>query len=76
MTIESVSKADRSATITLDATELTKLCNTLYKAPEDQRNGIYYRLYNDMMIVKDLTQYGHLDDFRIEKVVKCRSNIK
>lgn len=76
MTIVNLSKENGRATITLDANELVKLCNVLYKAPEDQKNNIYYSLYAAMAIARDLTQYGHLDSWCIEKVVELRSHLK
>lgn len=76
MTIKSISKEEGMATITIDANELVKLCNVMYKAPEDQKNKLYYKLYAEMIIARDLTQYGHLDSWCIDRVVELRDHLK
>ena len=76
MNIQKISKADKEVTLTLDATELVKLCNVLYHAQEEDKNNTYYNLYSDMIIARDLCQYWHLDTFSFDHIKECRDNIQ
>lgn len=72
MNIQSISKSDREVTVILSADELVKLCNILYHAPDKDKNELYHKLYGQLMIVRDLCQYGHIDNFCLGKVVEQR----
>lgn len=37
--------------------------------------GEILQLYSDMMIDRDLCQYGHVDNFCLRNVVACRNDI-
>lgn len=76
MNILNVSKNDRNAVLLLSSEELVLICNILYKAPENHKGNLFYKLYSDMMIVRDMSQYGNLDAFCLEKVLEYRNNIK
>jgi len=73
MNIQEISKANREVTVTLDADELIKLCNVMHNAPEKDRNERFYDLRSDLIIARDLCQYGHLDDFSLSCVVDSRT---
>lgn len=76
MNILNISKTNGNATLLLSSNELVAICNALYKAPENHKNNEFYKLYGDMLIARDLSQYGSLDAFCLEKVMECRNNIK
>jgi hypothetical protein len=63
---------DKEVVVRLLPDELIKLCNVLYKAPDNEKNKLYYHLYSELMIVKDLCQYGHIDDFSMKCIVEAR----
>lgn len=72
MDIINISKTKKTATVSLSADELVKLCNVLYHATDKDKNNLYNQIYSNMMIARDLCQYGHIDDFCLERIVKCR----
>ena len=77
MNILSVSKTENEAVIGLDSTELVTLCNVLYQATKDDNaKAIVYQLYDNLMIARDLSQYGHIDGFCLSSIVKCREKIQ
>lgn len=75
MNIHSISKENNKVIVELTSDELVKLCNILYLTEDENKNEIYYKLYSDLMIARDLSQYGHIDDFCMEQIQKCRENI-
>ena len=74
MNIQSISKKDREVTVTLSADELVKICNLLYSTADNEKNDLYYKLYSEMMIARDMCQYGHIDNFCLANIVKCRNS--
>ena len=77
MDILSISKENRESVVILDSTELVTLCNVLYQATKDENvQAIVYKLYGNLMIARDLSQYGHIDAFCLEQIVKCREKVK
>lgn len=76
MTILSVSKEKNEAIIRLDSSELVELCNVLYKAQSDDKKQRFYQIYGNMMLARDLSQYGHVDAFCFGKIAECREKIK
>lgn len=75
MNIFSISKTKREVTLSLSSDELVKICNALYKTPEELRNNLHHKLYADMMIARELSQYGHIDDFCLDRIVEERKKI-
>lgn len=76
MNIQNISKENKETVVKLSADDLTIICNTLYaQLPENQKNERFLQLYSDMMIARDLCQYGHIDNFCLQNVVKCRNGI-
>ena len=59
------------------------ICNALYlhskeqdlQSKEQKTNDHFLQLYSDMMIARDLCQYGHVDNFCLRNVVACRNDI-
>ena len=75
MEIMNISKEDKEVVLTLNADELVRLCNVLY-AQEKYDDNLHHKLYGDLMIARDLCQYGDIDDFCFERIAECRSKIK
>ena len=77
MEIESILKQEREATVSLSADELVIVCNALYSQfGEKKDNENFLQLYSDMMMARDLCQYGHVDNFCLHNIVKCRNDIE
>lgn len=76
MNILSVSKEKNEAVIRLDSNELVELCNVLYKVQKNEdRSKIFYLIWGNMMMARDLSKYGHIDAFCFEKIAKCREKM-
>lgn len=76
MNIQNISKENKETVVKLSADDLNIICNALYaQLPESQKNERLLQLYSDMMIARDLCQYGHIDNFCLQNVVKCRNSI-
>lgn len=77
MTILSVSKEKSEAVIRFDSEELMVLCNALYHETKDgDKRAIYYKLYGDLSLARDLSFYGNIDAFCLDKIVECRNKVK
>lgn len=76
MEIINISKNENEAIVRLSSDELVKLANVLYHAPDSDKNDLYYKLYGEIMLVRDLSQYGHIDGFCFEKISDCREKLK
>lgn len=76
MRIETVSMERREAILTLDANELVLLCNALYHLPVEHRRKLYYLLRSDLMLARDMSQYGRIDNLCLEKIMECRSHLQ
>lgn len=73
MDIQSISKTDKVAVVKLTADELVILGNALYTASKDcENNQKAHQLYSEVIIARDLSQYGHIDDFCLEQINKHR----
>ena len=75
MNIINLSSVERKATVELSADELVFICNALYFY---QLEGSYFpeyvqRLYSDMMIVNNLTQYSEIGDAELASIVRFRN---
>lgn len=76
MNIQNIAKEEKEVVLKLSADDLTIICNALYaQMPENQKNERFLQLYSDIMIARDLCQYGHIDNFCLQNVVKCRNGI-
>lgn len=72
MTILSVSKQENRAEINLSSEELTEICNALHNVDDEHRTKRFYLLYAGLQNARDISIYGHLDDFSLEYALKCR----
>ena len=73
MTINEISQTKGTVTVTLTADELITLCNIMHNAPETSKNDKYYKLDADLVLARDLCQYGHIDNFSLSRVVDNRA---
>ena len=77
MNIQTISKEKREVMIELTAGDLVIICNALYaQLGEKKYNDTFMQLYSDMMMARDLCQYGHVDNFCLHSIVKCRSGLR
>lgn len=75
MNILSISKKDNEAIVRLSSDELVRLGNIFYCVPDDKKDNTYYALYSEIMLARDLSQYGHIDGFCFERIAECRSKL-
>lgn len=76
MNIQNLSKDKREATVELSAGDLVMICNALYSQRDEKKDDEHFlRFYSDMMLARDLCQYGHVDNFSLHNIVQCRNNI-
>lgn len=75
MDIQNISKKDSSVTVELTADDLVLICNAMHAQQNDKSKEKFLRLYSDMMIARDLCQYGHLDNFVLHRIATCRNEI-
>lgn len=77
MNIQSISKENQEVTVKLSKDDLINICNALYaQSGEEKDNDYFMQLYSDMMMARDLCQYGHVDNFCLHNIVKCRSELR
>lgn len=77
MNIQTISKEKREVMVELTAGDLVIICNALYaQLGEKKYNDTFMQLYSDIMMARDLCQYGHVDDFCLHNIVKCRSGLR
>ena len=72
MKIITVDSSKNEATITLNSTELVAICNSLFRDTERKPNT--NRLYADFMLIRDLSQYSHVDDWCLSRIVEQRED--
>ena len=83
MTIQTISKEDENVTVELSSDDLVMICNALYlhskvydlRSKGQKTIDHFLQLYSDMMMARDLCQYGHIDNFCLRNVVACRNDI-
>ena len=62
--------------VTLSASELVLICNMFHEQlAKEKSNPKFLELYGDLMLARDLCQYGHVDNFCLGGIVKCRNSI-
>ena len=74
MKMHNISHEKEEVTITLSSSELVKICNALFlKAKNSDTTENCNELYSNMITLRDLCQYGHIDDFSLGNVVRLRN---
>lgn len=73
MNIQNISKEKREVTLTLNADELVMICNMIYTAIDEYaKREKVQELHADMILARDLCQYGHIDNFSLGRIVAAR----
>lgn len=75
MVIENISKEKRRVTISLSSDELVKIGNVMHLAENDEKfskDELFFMLYSDIVLARDICQYGHLDSFSYGRVAELR----
>ena len=72
MIIHSVSNVERKAVVCLSSEELVEICNALHCVEEGHCDERFFLLYACMQNARDLSIYGHLDNFSLEYALNCR----
>lgn len=76
MEITSISKTDNRANVELTSDELVILCNALFRVrdrEEFKNREKYHKLYSELMLARDVSQYGHVDNFCLGRIVDQRT---
>lgn len=78
MNIENISKSKEQVTLTLNRDELVMLCNIMYGAKQisegETKTELFHKTYADMILARDMCQYGHLDNFSLSQIMKERNS--
>lgn len=73
MKLLSASSEERNAVVQFDTPELIVLSNILYHATKNMSpKNVTYQLCSDLMIARDLSQHGRIDDFGLDCIMKHR----
>ena len=74
MKLLNLSKEKKNVTVELSADELILLCNCMYYTDrqDNLNNQFGHELYADMMAIRDLCQYGHIDGFCFGQMQKYK----
>lgn len=74
MIIHSVSQTERKTVVCLSSEELTEICNALCRSLADDgcQSERFFLLYAALQNARDLSIYGHLDNFSLEYALNCR----
>ena len=75
MKIMCVSASEKNAVICLTTEDMIEICNALHNAQKikDIKRSNFYRLYGNLMLVRDLAQHGNLDSFALNSIKECRN---
>ena len=68
MRIISINHEDKKATLELDISELTPICNSMYQYTRANMNNRldYIDLKKELDIARDICEYGHIDSFTLK----------
>lgn len=77
MEVLRIDKTTQEVIVTLNSSELIELSNIFYEAQKEKDvKARFYALYADLIMCKDLCQYGHIDAFSFERMLECREKVK
>lgn len=80
MNIKNITKSTNQVNMTLEKDELVMLCNVMYRAKEagidEIKIALFHKLYADLIMVSNLCQYGHVDDFAFNLIMDERKYAK
>ena len=76
MNIKNITKSTNQVNMTLEKDELVMLCNVMYFAEiaglDETKRKIFHKVYADLIMVTNLCQYGHVDDFAFNLIMDER----
>ena len=76
MNIKNITKSTNQVNMTLEKDELVMLCNVMYHAKitisDETKRELFHKLYADLIMVTNLCQYGHVDDFAFNLIMDER----
>ena len=76
MNIKNITKSTNQVNMTLEKDELVMLCNVMYRAKEagvdEIKSALFHKVYADLIMVTNLCQYGHVDDFAFNLIMDER----
>lgn len=70
MRINMVDSIKNEVSIVLNSSELVAICNALYR--DKELLSQYNDMYSDFMMIRDLSQYGRVDNWCLTRIVKKR----
>lgn len=70
MRINMVDSIKNEVSIVLNSSELVAICNALYR--DKELLSQYNDMYSDFMMIRDLSQYGRVDNWCLTRMVKKR----
>ena len=70
MRINTVDSTKNEVSIVLNSSELVAICNALYR--DKELLSQYNDMYSDFMMIRDLSQYGRVDNWCLTRIVKKR----
>lgn len=73
MNINSISNDTGKVTLTLNIEELKNLANIMFATDDKHKDQKYHKLYSDIILARDLCQYGHLDESSLSFIVQHRN---
>lgn len=80
MNIKNITKSTNQVNMTLEKDELVMLCNVMYEAEiacsNETKRELFHKLYADLIMVSNLCQYGHVDDFAFNLLMHERKYAK
>lgn len=72
-----IDASEKEVVLCLDYAELIEICNALHYAEKSgNKRQRFYRLYGNLMLARDLCQYGNIDNFSLKKIQECRNKIE
>lgn len=74
MNIQNISKEQEKVTVTLSVDELVRLESALANADDKCKDTLCHTLHSDILIAKNLCQYGEIDSYALNHIIKHRSN--
>lgn len=70
MRINTVDSTKNEVNITLNSSELVAICNALYR--DKELLSQYNEMYSDFMMIRELSQYGYVDNWVLTQMIKQR----
>lgn len=72
MIINSVGRNSK-VVLELSVDEVNILNNVMFQSSKKENNPMFWELYAGIMIARDISQYGHLDSFIIDRISDAKN---